>query len=93
MNELLWKLNVPKLPLAEQEYYEIALEDPPNVWGDAYIVRQTHFQWDEEQTRMVPTDRLIDRAETRGEAEARYVLHRRILVDQGFACSDMDPIL
>lgn len=93
MNELLWKTGTPDLPLDEQEFFELALMDPPNVWGDSYIVRRTHFEWDPAQRKMVPADHIIDRVQTLEMATARYELHRKILTDQGFVCSDMDPIL
>jgi hypothetical protein len=93
MGELLWKAGGPDLPLHEQEYFELELEDPPNVWGDCYVVRRTHFEWDEAQGKMVPADHVIDRVKTSEAATARYEMHRQILADLGFACSDIDPIL
>jgi hypothetical protein len=93
MNELLWKPGGPDFPLDQQEYFEIALQDPPNEWGDCYIVRRTHFEWDEARGEIVPADHIIDRAKTLDAAMARYELHRQILADLGFVYSDMDTIL
>lgn len=93
MNELFWKTNGPDLPLAEQEYYELALEEPPNLWGTVYVVRRTHYEWDEAQGQMIPSDHIIDRIKTLEESKARYEAHRQILADLRFTHSDMDPIL
>lgn len=93
MNELLWKENTPKLPLAEQVYCELALEDATESSESPYVVRRTYYSWSEEQRRMAPADRVIDRAYTLEEADARYAQQRQILAEQGFVHSDMDPML
>jgi hypothetical protein len=90
MNELFWQAGTLHLPLAEQEFFELALMDPPNIWGDTYIVRRTRFEWNLAEMRMLPADHIIDRVQTLEMATARYELHRKLLAEQGFFYSDMD---
>jgi hypothetical protein len=40
LSQLLWKSNRPKLPLAEQEYYELALEDGAESGEIACVARR-----------------------------------------------------
>lgn len=84
MHGLFWQPCTRDLPICEQEYYELALESPPNAWGDFYLVQRTRFEWDDASGQMLPADYVIDRAKTLEAAKARYALHRQMLSEIGF---------
>ena len=92
MNEVLWRTNVDSLPVHEQDFYELALEDPSEDAGAGYIVRRTHFGWDEVNSRMAADENVIEHCRRLAEAEARYAFHRNRLQASGYIYSDMDPI-
>lgn len=95
MPELLWKLGTPDLPIEQQEYVELAIEEPPNAWGEgvSYVVRRTRYEWDQTRGQMMVADHIIDQCKRLETAQARYAVHRQILVDGGFIVSNREPIL
>ena len=47
LQEVLLKPGAETLPLAEQEFYELCIEESDNVFRPGFIVKQTHAQWSE----------------------------------------------
>ena len=78
------------LPIEELDIYELSLEDSSDFLHP-FIVRRTHYEWDDRQQQTVPADHIIDLLRTLEQAETRYAVHLQVLADLGYTCSDMDP--
>jgi hypothetical protein len=93
MNEMFRQAGGPDLPVEDREYFELLLLDPPNFWGDTYIVERTHYEWNDAQELTLPADYIVDRLKTLADAKARYEVHRQILAEMGFVHLDTVAIL
>ena len=93
MNEMFMQAGSPSIPVEDRDYFELVLLDPPNVWGDKYIVQRTHYEWNDAQKLALPADYIVDRLKTLTDAKARYEVHRQILADMGFVRAGGDVIL
>ena len=90
MQELLTKTDVLIVPLRDQQFYELRLDDSDDISRPGHIVRQSHAMWSEIDCQIVWDDFEIERCSTLEEAKARYAARRRDLVQKGFIYSDMD---
>jgi hypothetical protein len=93
VQELLSRSNDPNVPIQDREYYELCLEESMNTSEPSYIVRQTHFRWDESVSGAVRDEIESEECEMLQTAENLYVRRRKALADQGFIYSDMDPLI
>jgi len=91
MQEVLAKPGCEMLPLAEQEFYELRLDDFDDFGRRGFFVKQAHFQWSEIDQQMMGDDiPPVESFPTLSQAEAGNESRRKALVDMGFSQSDMD---
>jgi hypothetical protein len=89
MQEVLSKTDDPKIPLREQEFFELSLLDKTNDLGWSYVVRQWHAQWSEIDQQIMWNNEQVEHFWILTEAERRYAERRRALAEKGFIYSDM----
>jgi hypothetical protein len=90
MQEVLAKPGYEDLPLSEQEFYEICLEETIDGLGGWFVVKQTRASWSE-----IDRGFMWDKAErekwlTLEKAQECYRVRLQALRDDGFTQSDMD---
>ncbi len=102
MQEILSKTTDPNVPLEEQEYFELRLDDlgipfRPQFIGSMgaiirlrFIVREAHTAWSEIDRNIMWDGFEHDECSTLEEAEQRYAIRRDAIVDKGFIYSDME---
>jgi hypothetical protein len=91
MQEILSKIkDTVGVPLPQQVFYELRLDDSEEIWRPGFIVREARAGWDESSQQVVWDEVETERLATRGEAIARYETRRKALAKRGFVYSDMD---
>jgi hypothetical protein len=102
LHEVLSKTTDPNVPLHEQEYYELRLDDLGTpfrprfidslgvVARHRFIVREAHAAWSEIDRDIMWDGFEHDECSTLEEAELRYATRRASIVARGFIYSDMD---
>lgn len=90
MQEVLSRTNDPKIPLREQEFFELSLFDTVHELGTQYSVQQAHAQWNDKDGQVMWDQEEVDYFWILGEARKRYAERRLALAQQGFIYSDMD---
>ena len=102
MQEVLSKTTDPNVPLQEQEYFELRLDDlgfpfRPKFFESLGAIIRHRFPVCEAQAAWSEIDRNImwdgfehDEYSTLQEAELRYEERRAAMVEKGFIYSDMD---
>lgn len=90
MQEVLAKPGYENLPLGEQEFYELSLDDSEDENQPGFFVRQAHYIWSEIDRQFMFDDLQTEHSAQIKTARARYEVRRRALVEQGFSHSDMD---
>lgn len=90
MQEILSKTDDPKVPLRDQEFYELRLYDSESGGEPVYCVRQARARWNDEAGEVVWDEEQVQVFVTHQEAKERYEARRLALADKGFICSDMD---
>lgn len=88
--EVLSKPGAETLPLAEQEFYELCVEESDDVFRPGFIVKQTHAQWSAIDGQVVWEDSEWERWPTLKKAEEKCEEWRKALAEKGFTQSDMD---
>jgi hypothetical protein len=92
MQELLSIADDSKIPLSEQEFYELRLDDSTDIWRPGFIVEQARAQWNEIERQIMWDEFESERLPTLEEAKKRYEARRLALFQRGFIYSDMDLI-
>jgi hypothetical protein len=90
LQEVLSKPHAETLPLAEQEFYELCIEESNDVWRPGLIVKQTHAQWSEIDRQFIYEDPQWERWLTLQKAEEQCEEWRKALASKGFTQSDLD---
>jgi hypothetical protein len=90
MQEVLSKTSDPKVPLRDQEFFELRLFEKANQLGTRYCVGQTHAQWSDLDRDVMFDGEEVDHFWILDEAKRRYAERRLILKEKGFIYSDMD---
>lgn len=90
VQEVLAKPGYETLSLAEQEFYELRLDDLDDLGRRRFFVKQAHIQWSEIDQQMMWDIPPAESFPTLAQAEARYESRRKALVKMGFSQSDMD---
>ncbi len=90
MQEVLSKTDDPKIPLRQQEFFELSLLDEANDLGTRYCVRQAHAEWSEIDGQVMWDQEEVDHFWILNEAKQRYAERRLNLAQRGFIYSDMD---
>ena len=90
--ELFWNTRDPeKLPLREQEYYELSIEDSTDPFNPGIVLRETRHFWDAEDGQLWG-EGTEERCASLRIAENRYKRRRQALAERGYNYSDMDPL-
>ena len=90
LQEVLSKPGYEKLPLSEQESYELCIEESDDVYRPGFIVKQTRIQWSEIDSQFMWENPEWERWPTPKKAKDRYEEWRKALAAKGFTVSDMD---
>ena len=90
LQEVLSKPGTETLPLAEQEFYELFIEESDDVFRPGYVVKKTHAQWSEIDSQAMWEEPEWERWPTLKKAKERCEEWRRALAAKGFVLSDMD---
>ena len=90
LQEVLSKPDAEILPLAEQEFYELSIEESDDVFRPGYVVKKTHAQWSEIDGQVMWEDPEWERWPTLKKAKERCEEWRKALAAKGFTQSDVD---
>jgi len=90
MQEVLTKPGNESLPLSEQEFYELCIEESSNVWRPGFIVKQTHAKWSEIDQQVMWEEPEWERWPMQNRAREKYEERLQALRVKGFTRSDMD---
>jgi hypothetical protein len=90
LQEVLSKPGAETLPLAEQEFYELCIEESDDVFRPGFVVKQTPAQWSEIDRQVMWEDADWERWPTLKKAEERCEEWRKALAARGFSQSDLD---
>jgi hypothetical protein len=90
LQEVLSKPDAEILPVAEQEFYELCIEESDHVFRPGFVVKQTHAQWSEIDGQVMWEDPEWERWPTLKKAKERCEEWRKALAAKGFSQSDLD---
>jgi hypothetical protein len=90
LQEILSKPECDSLPLAEQESYELCIEESDDIWRPGFIVKQTRAQWSEIDREVMWEEPEWERWPTLKKAKERCEEWRKALAAKGFTQSDLD---
>jgi len=90
MQEVLSKPGYEKLPRAEQEFYELRIEDSGDMRRPGFLVKQPRALWNERDNEFTWEIPEMERWLTLQEARTCYEARRETLRAKGFTESDMD---
>ena len=88
--EVLSKPGAENLPLVEQEFYELCIEESDDIWRPGFIVKKTHAQWSEIDGQVMWEEPEWERWPTTKKAKEKCEEWRKALAAKGFTQSDMD---
>jgi hypothetical protein len=88
--EVVSKPGAETLPLAEQEFYELCIEESDDIWRPGFVVKQTHAQWSEIDQQEMWEEPEWERWPTLKKAKERCEEWRKALAAKGFTQSDLD---
>ena len=90
MQEVLSKSGAEALPLAEQEFFELCIEESDGVFRPGFIVKQTRAQWSEIDDQVMWEEPEWERWPTMKKAREKYEERRKALAAKGFSQSDLE---
>lgn len=90
VQEVLSKPEGENLPLAEQEFYELCVEEYDDGWRPVFIVKQTRAQWSEIDRQVMWEEPAWERWPTLTKAKEICEERRMALVARGFTQSDLE---
>lgn len=88
--EVLSKPGAENLSLAEQEFFELCIEESDDVFRPGFIVKQTRAQWSEIDGQVMWEAPEWERWPTLNKAKEKCEEWRKALATKGFSQSDMD---
>ena len=94
MQEVFSKTTDLKVPLQEQECFELRIDD--HIYGlgaivrHPFIVREAHAAWSEIDHNVMWDGFENDECSSLHDAELRYAIRRDAIVDKGFIYSNME---
>ena len=88
--EVLSKRGSENAPRAEQEFYELCIEESDDVRRPGFIVKQTHGQWSEIDGQVMWEGPVWERWMTLKKAKETCEEWRKALAAKGFTHSHMD---
>ena len=93
VQEVFSKTIDPKTPLKGQEFYELRIDDSVDISRPGFVVVEAHAKWSDADQRIEWDDAEYEGCETYEQAEDRYEIRRRRLIEKGFTYSDMDALV
>ena len=90
LQEVLSKVGAETLPFAEQEFYELCIEESDDVFRPGFVVKQTRAQWSEIDRQVMWESPEWERWPTLNKAKEKCAEWRKALAKRGFALSDME---
>src|ERR1035437_2471707 len=90
LQEVLSKPECESLPLAEQEFYELCIEESDDIWRPGFVVKQARAQWSEIDGQVMWEEPKWERWPTLKKSEERCEEWRKALATKGFTQSDLD---
>ena len=88
--EVLSKPGTDKAPLAQQEFYELCIEESDDVFRPGFVVKQTRAKGSEIDGQVMWEGSEWERWPTLNKAKERCEEWRTALAAKGFSQSDMD---
>jgi hypothetical protein len=88
--EVLSRSRDERKPLAQQEFYELRIEESDDIWRPGFVVKQIRAVWNEAAKIMKWEEPEFERWPTLRKAQERCEARRDALRTQGFDFSDMD---
>lgn len=90
LQEILSKPECESLPLAEQEFYELCIEESGDIFRPGFIVKQARAQWSEVDREVMWEEPEWERWPTLKKAVERCEEWRKALAAKGFTQSDFE---
>jgi hypothetical protein len=90
MQEVLSKPGHQNLPLTEQQFYELRIDDSSDPDAPGFQVSQSRASWSEPDKEMRWDEIEREHWATYEAARNRYTARRQALAERGFTESDMD---
>jgi hypothetical protein len=90
LQEVLSKPGTEALPLAEQEFHELCIEESDDIWRPGFIVKHTRAQWSEIDRQVMWEGSEWERWPTLKKANERCEEWRKALAAKGFTQSNLD---
>ena len=90
LQEVLSKPGEETLPLAEQEFYELCIEESDDVFRPGFVVKLTRAQWSDIDGQFVFESPKWERWPTLKKAKETCEEWRKALAAKGFTQSDLD---
>jgi hypothetical protein len=90
LQEVLSKPGAETLPLAEQEFFELCIEESDDIWRPGFVVKQTRAQWSEIDGQVMWEDPEWERWPTLKKAKEKCEEWRKALATKGFTQSDVE---
>src|ERR1017187_617083 len=90
LQEALSKPGAETLPLAEQEFYELCIEESDDIWRPGFVAKQSHAQWSQIDGQVMWEEPKWERWPTLKKAKERCEEWRKALATKGFTQSDVD---
>jgi hypothetical protein len=90
LEEVLSKPGAETLPLAEQEFYELCIEESDDIWRPGSVVKLTRAQWSEIDGQVMWEGLKEERWPTLQKAMEKCEEWKKTLAAKGFTQSDMD---
>jgi hypothetical protein len=90
IQEVLSKPGTDKAPLAEQEFYELCIEESDDAFRPGFVVKQTRAEWSEIDGQVMWEGPEWERWPTLNKAKEKCEEWRKALAAKGFTQSDMD---
>lgn len=84
MIEILWKSNMPHIPLQDHEMVELSLVDLGNTATPRFVVREVHAAWSAREQQIQWKGYEDEPCATGQEAQSRFDTRKANLVDAGF---------
>ena len=90
LQEVLSKPGAENLPLAEQEFFELCIEESDDVFRPGFVVKKTRAQWIEIDRQVMWEEPEWERWPTLQKAKERCEEWRKALAAKGFNQSDLE---
>lgn len=90
MQELLFKSGNQSLPLSEQEFYELRMDDLPEPDSPGFVIVESRASWNDTSNDMILNEIEKEHWATYETAKNRYMARRQLLAEKGFTESDLD---